>query len=551
MSDRVQDLFHTKIRKVVLDHERGVDLKAIAERVGVSPPTVAKWLNQEGYKRKGAGRVPLAMKARVRDLHLRGWDDSHISRLLGLRRDQVAEWSRPLENPILGGERDPLKVRGERRRKKDKAKPRKRGRPKKPEGAEVWPPARHRCRKHWTAPEKAFVLQLIENGITPLAIYRRTRASRSRQLKIWRSFGNEGPPPNFPPPKDGAPIAAQMRSAAAKKPSAAALAAEDRDAAQIEALEQASKGRQARIAELEALVEDERRQIEELEADRQRLQTARKEQALRLAQARAAAKKLKPAPPAAGRRKVLPESYESEVLGLKPGTFVEPKAAGRPAAPALVSYADNGRTFAVSQDWTDLEDATPDELVLFAQFLSNKGFPAKVEKSGDQPASYLESKMPKKVEDKWTSVVDGGLNLLEKYSKRKRELQAKKMYSKGIATYLANAYDAYANPKISKMGKELAQEDLEDNWARLKKMDRLILTFAMKVSKPDGTPTSLGVERGRAAKIRLQKDAETKTKRLSESWAEAAKPTVRQVEKDEVESMLSAGRLALEEGDED
>ena len=125
------------------------------------------------------------------------------------------------------------------------------------------------------------------------------------------------------------------------------------------------------------------------------------------------------------------------------------------------------------------------------------------------------------------------------------------MYTKVIAAYPANAYDAYGNPKLSKAGKELAQEDLEDNWARLKKLDRLILSFFLKLSKPNGTPTKLGVERGRAAKIRLQKDAETRTKRLSESWAEAAKPSVRQLEQDEVGAMLSAGKLALSEGDDD
>jgi hypothetical protein len=200
MSEKVQELRERRMSKVVRAYERGMPLSQIAEKAGVSPPTVAKWLVQEGYKHKTKGRIPLAMKARVRDLHLRGWSARQISTLLKLSIPRVEQLSDPKENPILGGEKDPLKVKG---LKKKKAKRAKRGRPpkEKKEKSEEWPPKRHRCRKHWKENEKAYVIQLIEKGIPPATIYKRMRASKSRQIRIWREAGGNGMPPNFPPPK--------------------------------------------------------------------------------------------------------------------------------------------------------------------------------------------------------------------------------------------------------------------------------------------------------------------------------------------------------------
>lgn len=204
MSDRVQNLFDARIRKVVLAYERGSGLKSIAKSVGVSPPTIAKWLTQEGYKRSKKGRVPLAMKARVRDLHKRGWGPGAIGELLNLSQDQVSEWSRPQQNPVIGG-KDPLRVKGQKTKKKDKAKGLKRsGKKALPKGVD-WPPPRHKCRKHWTPTEEEYVLELMKKKVKPLAIYKRMRASRKRQMRIWRKYGNEGMPPNFPPSKGPPP----------------------------------------------------------------------------------------------------------------------------------------------------------------------------------------------------------------------------------------------------------------------------------------------------------------------------------------------------------
>ena len=556
MSERVQELFDSRIRKVVLAYERGTDLKAIAGRVGVSPPTVSKWLTQEGYKRKKKGRVPLAMKARVRDLHLRGWSPERISGLLGLSAGQVASWSDPQANPILGGEKDPLKVKGQRGRKKDKTRGRKRGRPRKPTSkkAEKWPPDRHKCRKHWTPTEESYVLQLMEAGVKPIKIYRRMRASRKRQLKIWRKYGNEGPPPNFPEapkgPRPGGPI---LPPAEAKKRRAEAESLEAAADERLLALEEAAAARQQRIAELEAQAVEEERQIKLLEAEQKKLIAQRKDKATRLAQARAALER-RELPPGE-RRRVLPGSFEERELGMTPGELVEPRRPGRPALPKpkhLGEYADNGRYFVVSKEWADLDDATPDELALFADYLTLKKFPARVEARGDQPKAYFESTWPKKVEDRWTRTVENGLTLLEKYRARKKQLKSKKMFSKGIANYLAKAYDAYASPKTTAAQKVIAKEELLDDWARLKKVDRMILIFAMGVADASGAPTSKGIERGRAAKILLQREAEAAAKKLAaKQTATRKREALRSAEDAEVSDILSSGRLALGEGDEE
>ena len=562
MSARVQELFSAKIRKVVLAYEGDVEVKAIARDVGVSPPTVAKWLTEEGYKHKRKGRVPLAMKARVRDLHLRGWEPERISRLLRLSPEQVAAWSDPKQNPILGGEKDPLKVKGERRRKRDKTGGRKGGRTKrkKPSGKRggPWPPARHLCRKHWTAPEEAYVLQLMESGIRPLVIYRRMRASKSRQMKIWRKFGNEGTPPNFPEPKEPptGPKGPQLPPAEYKERRDKARALERSADEQLLALEEAAVARQQRIADLEAQAIEEERKIKLLEIEQKQLLTERQEKAKRLAAARAILEKKGMVPPPKKRR-VLPESFEAEELGLKPGAVAEPGRPGRPAMPkpkGFGQYADNGLYFPVSKEWADLEDAASDELALFADYLRLKKFPAKVESAGDQPKAYFDSTWPKAVETRWTKAVDGGLALVEKYRARKKKLSSKKMFSKGIAKYLAKGFDAYANADLSEAQKTAAREELMDAWARLKKIDRLILIFGMGVSGQDGTPTSKGIERGRAAKILLEREATSAAKKLAERQQVTRKrQAVRSAEEDEVAAILAGGKetLALPEGDDE
>ena len=216
MSARVQALYEQKIRKVTRAFEEGSDVKGIASKVGVSPPTITRWLTREGYKHKKRGRYPKAMKARTRDLAGRGWSNERIARLLQAPLDRVEEWEKLVENPSiyrgskaheLGG----LTVTGGKAKKSSKKTQSKvrqhdpnweyvRGtwRKKQKKRRKGAPPPKHKCRKKWKDEEKAYVLSLMDRGLSVLAIYRRMRASRKRQMKIWRGAGRKGLPPGFP-----------------------------------------------------------------------------------------------------------------------------------------------------------------------------------------------------------------------------------------------------------------------------------------------------------------------------------------------------------------
>ena len=575
MSDKVQELRERRMSKVVRAYERGMPLSQIAEKAGVSPPTVAKWLVQEGYKHKTKGRIPLAMKARVRELHLRGWDAQQISDLLNLGIPRVEELSDPKENPILGGEKDPLKV------KHLKGKPQKRskrGRPpkEKVKKGEEWPPKRHCCRKHWTENEKAYVIQLIEKKIPPATIYKRMRASKSRQIRIWRAAGGDGLPPNFPPPKgpfeprDGAGLS----PAEAEKARDRAKALEAAGDAQLAALEAESDARKEKIAALEAGKKAEENRIKALEAEQKRLAKERQEQARRLESASAAMEKRKELPEAKpSRRRVLEGSYEDEVLGLPVGSLVEPKKRGKPKGKSISDYADNGRYFVVSKEWADLTDAKPDELKLFAAYLTSKRFPSRVERSGDQPQAYFNNTWPKKIEERWVKSVDNGLALIDRYREKKTKLRAKKMFSKNIAAYLIAVFDGYRNPKLNSSQKAEARRKADELWSQLSKLEQLIMIYDMKYADADGKPTSLGVDRSLAARMLVEKASKRAAKKLKERKSEAKKRSLRPSDEavgaigeprkslappdddsdDEIANLLAQAqnRLALGEGDED
>src|SRR5690606_36894988 len=195
---------------------------------------------------------------------------------------------------------------------------------------EKWPPDRHKCNKHWKPLEKSYVLELMEGGAKPLFIYKRMRASRNRQMKIWRESGGKGRPPNFEPPKippldSGPSIPEEDLRKRHGKAEELYEAAEKR----LKELEREAIQRQKRIAELEASAAEEQQKIDLLEKKQKKLLIDRREKAERLAQARAVIERRKLKEPE--RRRVLPESYEAEVLGLKPGTLIQPGKPGRPA----------------------------------------------------------------------------------------------------------------------------------------------------------------------------------------------------------------------------
>jgi transcriptional regulator with XRE-family HTH domain len=545
MSERVQDLHELRIGKVVRAYERGMPLSEIAQRVGVSPPTISKWLTKEGYKHKNKGRIPLAMKARVRDLHVRGWSEDEISKLLRLNLDRVREFSDPKQNPILGLDKDdPLRVKGLKPKKKKRSK---RGRPPKKKKKEEpgWPPPRHKCRKHWTTDEKAFVLQLIQKKIPPGVIYKRMRASRKRQIRIWRESGGTGTPPNFPPPKgpfippEGPPPPPTPEAIAASERASELQAAGE---AELAALEAEAADRKARIAELEAQKKADAERLKELSREAQA-------QAELLESAEAAMEMRKKLPaPKPTRRRVEEGSYEAEVLGLPVDSLVEPKKPGRPRTrKPIPEYADNGRYFTVSKDWADLRDAKPDELALFARHLTSKRFPARVERSGDQPRAYFENTWPAKIEERWVKAVDSGLELLEKYREKKLSLKKNKGFSKRIAVYLVEVYDGYRNPRMNAAQKAEARERAADQWARLSKLERLVMIYDMKYADTDGKPTSLGVDRSQAAKILVEKAARRAKRKLQGRRTETKRRAIQEAaESADVGEILDQAKEKLE-----
>lgn len=528
MSERVQELFNAKIRKAVLAYERGASLKAIAGRVGVSAPTVAKWLAAEGYRRKGTGRIPIAMKARVRDLVARGWSVEAVGGLLGLGAAAVEKLSGPIENPILGG-RDPLKIKGQQKRKKD--------RPAKETKKTKWPPPKHKCRKRWNPVEEAYVIQLIEKKVPPGVIYKKMRASRNRQARIWKKNGNDGRPPNLPPA--GEPFVPRGPSGAG-----AAYKAEEAE----------------RVRKFEAEIEEQRKQIADATAEYFENQNklkilVQKNNELRELQAKAEKQlEITARYTPEERRRVLPGSYEAEQLKLPVGTLVgRRERVERPKS--LGQYADNGRYFTVSTDWPELRGATQDELILLADYMTRRKFPARAERHGKFPSAYIDNTWPKKVADKWIEVIDGGMSLLREYSERKKTLSSRNMYSKQIAQYLAAAYDAYRNPKLTREQKASAQNELEDQWARTRRIDRYIMVYAMGVADVDGKPTTRGIDRGLAAKILLERASRAIVRKLTEREGVQAPPRVRKVRKIDIEEedlrkQLKALAAAGEDEDE-
>lgn len=558
MSERVQELRDTRMKKVVRAYERGEPLNSIASLVGVSPPTISKWLIQEGYKKKGKGRIPDAMKRRVADLQKRGWNDGQISSLLNLSVERVREFSEPIENPIMG-EKDPLKTRGGKRKKKAKGTKGKRGRPTKDEKSKTpgWPPPRHKCRKHWTPVEEAYVMQMMEDKVAPAEIYKRMRASKARQRRIWQKYGGKGNPPNFPPPKDPFTPPTPPSSDAAKKRREEAKAISDASVERLKQLEAEAEARKQKIAELEAEAAKDERRLKKL----QQLNKEFKEEVRqRVEQSEAARKKITKQLkdlPTPGRRRVLPGSYEAEVEGRKVGALKVPKKKGRKALPAVGNgkYSDNGRYFTVSDRWPQLRGAARDEVEVYAAYLDSHKFPARATRKGELPSGYLNEEWPDKVDERWEKVNADALDLVKRYQERKLELRKSQNYSKQIIRYLVAAYDAYRNPKFKNLDakkREALRENVLEQFARAKKIDRLIMIFSLGVAEPDGAPTAKGIDRGFAARALLEKESRRVAGRIGKAKAgQKAIAGQKKITDEDITKAILAGNLTGDESDEE
>jgi len=525
LSDKVQDIRESLLPSVIKRYERGETMKDIASKANVSAPTVAKWLTEAGYKHKSKGRIPLAMKERVKDLHQRGWPKDEISSLLRLSDERVSGILGPSKNPILGG-RDPLKIRAIQKEeaKKKKKKRSKRGRPPKEKKDPVsqWPPPRHKCRKHWNDDEKKYVVQLINDGLSPLEIYKRMRASRKRQIRIWRESGGKGMPPNFPPTKGPPTRPAELSKA---------------DAKDKKRLEQKSKEAKKRIKELEGEVKKKEQSIaaleqqeqlkiaaleEKVEAEQDRLRDLREKARTqkRMLEASAAIlekrKSLQEVPKPRTRR-VLEGSYEAEALGLPVGSVIPKKK--KKAKTGLQQYAPNGEYFEVSKRWPELDGATSDEARVFVAELNRRGVPAVLSKEGQYP-SDIEGWLSDDRE-KFESVVDRTSQLLEKYKDLKKSLKGEGERSY-VVRYLRSVYQAYVKKqKDQSVEQQRAIYGVEDAWRDMRREQRYIVSFKLgyaKVSKGppakrvgteslsgSGDPTAKGIEASKALEASIKK----------------------------------------------
>ena len=546
MSNRVQALRDQYLRQVTSGYERRMTITKLADKTGVSQPTISRWLRAEGYLRRRRGKFPRAMKYRAKDLSQRGFGEGDISSILKVPQGRVVEWLKLVKNPsVLGGEKDPLKIRGSKTSRK-----RRQPRPTKKRKALVasWKkrvPRAHQCRHKWTEPEIDYVYTLIKARKSIKKIYEHTRASAKRQRIIWKQKGHKGRPPNFPPakpPRGGPPKAppaalppAELEQYKAdKKRLAAFQEAQAKLQKQLEAAEAGLEAQATRLAEADDLRKRRSRQLRAAE-DRARSLKTWAEQA-------------RPKVLPRGKARVLPGSYEAEVMGLKPGTVIKETPEikkRRKRMRELAEWADNGQYFVVSNDWPVLDDAAQDDLAFYAHYLTRSGFPTKATASGGEPKADREKLWPKKIERMWDKANDEAYDQLEQYRRARKKLKDANWYSKPIAQFMANAYDAYRNKDLSKERRQIAAKRMREAWDRAGVFERDVMVFAMGVADITGKPTPKGASNGLHAKRLLVKDAEKASKRL------AAKQK-KQAERDDVADILAAGRKTLElpEGEE-
>ncbi len=515
MSDRVKGIQNERLREVVHSYERGQGINEIAKRIGVSGPTVSKWLRKEGYRKLSKGRYPAAMKLRTKDLAHRRWRKEEISNLLRVSVSCVEKWLRPEKNPsVLGGEKDPLKIKSGLPKKRKQAKSRKRYLTKSEWKGPI--PKAHRCRKHWTNEiEAKYIFELMKRKVSILKIYKHMHASKKIQQKIWTQFGGKGRPPNFPSKKSPEEEKRQLQKLKAISETRESKLQKDYE-----------KLREKNL-ELEASIEEEQEKGEALKAaqEEKRKQLTLEVRAAkeRMKALEAWKKKAKPPalPPRAPKTRVTVGSYEAEVLGLPVGSIIkkpkEPRARPRRAPKVVAEWADNGEFFEVSNEWGDLGElnsdkgATEDELQIFADFLTKEGFPAKVTPKGDQPRAHYKDIWPKNIERKWTRATGRAITFLDAYTARKQKLVESKFSPKiaqNILRYLKNAYDAFRNPDTTPKQRSKAESRMKRIWQGLDTIDRALLIFWRGFADRSGTPTQKALEWGITAKRLLVKEDE-------------------------------------------
>jgi len=158
---RTGAIYEAHMDDIARDFEGGAELREIAIRYGVSPPTITNWLIAAGYKHRRKGRYPQAMKDRAGDLYNRGWEPMAIANLLKTKLGYVYNWIG--EDAPAGSTTIPVSP------------------PMEPASR------RHVTGRRWTEEQKDEVVRLLASGVFSVdQIYRLTNASRVRQQRIWK-----------------------------------------------------------------------------------------------------------------------------------------------------------------------------------------------------------------------------------------------------------------------------------------------------------------------------------------------------------------------------
>jgi len=154
---RTKLIYDEHMDSIERDFEGGAELREIATKYDVSPPTITNWLIASGYKHRQKGRYPQAMKLKAVELSNRGWDPIAIANLFRTKLSYVNDWI----GVASSGRARPA-----------------------PEMEPAY--TRHVVGRRWTDAQKDEVVRLVSTGVfTVDQIYRLTNASRVRQQRIW------------------------------------------------------------------------------------------------------------------------------------------------------------------------------------------------------------------------------------------------------------------------------------------------------------------------------------------------------------------------------
>jgi len=490
-----------EIEKIFKDHwpkmarmiERGNTPSAVAKKFKLSPATFNRKLTKEGYKHKARGRTPQAVKERSRDLFNRGWPISRISLFLKVEQDHIQNWIQErLESENI-----------DRNNKKDYIKnPAPKASKEATRIREISKVPRHKRGRRWTQEQKEFVFKLIKGKWPPYEIYRIANASKARQRMIWQELGGKGSPPNLQGLERVIGEKKERRKEFAKK---------------------------VKEAVTETLGEE---QIVELP----KLPEA--EEKIEKALPKMIAKMEPQAPGTPEKRRVLPGSYEDEILKLPVGSLIEapkelqegPKKRMRVRKPKSIKigkktikdFSNNGNYFEISSaiEFDDLFDEQgrrrkisfknfkPDDLAFAADVMVASGVPTIASKKGGLPDSYLNENMPERFQAKYGRALDAAYSAVQEYKALKDRIK-KGQTPNRINEYLATAFQAFS-PESNLQLSERKQKEKFVNiiWQDMNDAERALSIFHLRTAARNGIPNDRALAMGKIAAQAIEQQQE-------------------------------------------